>query len=230
MARAKYFEAFNIVELQKTFYQPPKTSTAIKWKEESPEGFEYALKAWQLITHEPKSPTYRRLRIKIAGSKEKNYGSFKLTAEVLWAWEKTKEIADILNAGIILFQCPASFEPTAENKRNMKKFFFSIKRDSIIFAWEPRGRWSDKEIDTICRDLDLVHTVDPFISNPLYGIIRYYRMHGIGGYRYRYTKEDLNKLSELHEKKADAYFLFNNVYMYNDALEFKYLLKGQRNA
>jgi uncharacterized protein YecE (DUF72 family) len=226
VSKAKYFNTFNIVELQQTFYQPPEVSTAIKWHEESPKGFEYTLKAWQLITHEPKSPTYKRLKIKIPPSKEKNYGSFKQTDEVLQAWEKTRQIADTLNARIIVFQCPASFEPTGENKRNLKKFFSVVKRGNFIFAWEPRGKWSEKEIESICRELDLVHTVDPFKSKSTYGKIYYYRLHGISGYKYKYTKEDLNKLRDLSKEKIDTYFMFNNISMYEDALEFMNLLKG----
>jgi len=228
VSRAKYFDTFDIVELQQTFYQPPEVSTAIKWREESPEGFEYTLKAWQLITHEPKSPTYKRLKMKIPSSKEKNYGSFKPTDEVLQAWERTREIADILNARIIVFQCPASFKPTDENKRNLKKFFSSIKRENLIFAWEPRGKWDEKEIEPLCRELSLIHVVDPFVSRTVYGRIRYYRLHGIGGYRYKYTIEDLQKLSGLYDKKMDVYFMFNNLSMYEDALEFKNLLKNKR--
>jgi len=224
VSKARYFDAFNIVELQQTFYQPPEVSTAMKWHEESPEGFEYTLKAWQLITHEPKSPTYKRLRIKIPPSKEKDYGSFKPTDEVLEAWEKAREIADTLNARIIVFQCPASFKPTIENKGNLKRFFSQISRGNFIFAWEPRGGWDEKEIETICKELDLVHIVDPFKKRSFYGRIRYYRLHGIEGYRY--TSDDLHRLTGLIEKKTDTYFMFNNLSMYEDALRFKGLLKN----
>lgn len=224
VARSKYFETFDIVELQQTFYQPPQISTALKWAKESGEGFEYTMKAWQLITHEPKSPTYRRLKIPISGSRAKNYGSFKPTGEVLDAWEETREIARALNASIIVFQCPASFAPTDENKRNMRAFFSSVERESSAFAWEPRGAWSEGEIEQLCRDLELMHVVDPFQSRPVWGNIRYFRLHGRGGYRYRYTEEDLDTLKKLPGEAVPAYFMFNNVYMYEDALALKNLL------
>jgi uncharacterized protein YecE (DUF72 family) len=221
VSKSKYFDNFNLVEIQQTFYQPPDISIVQKWRNEAPKNFEYTLKAWQLITHEPKSPTYRKLKLKIPHSKEKNYGLFKPTDEVLHAWEKTKEIANMLNAKIIVFQCPASFKPTEENKHNMKKFFSLIERGRFIFGWEPRGKWDDKEIETMCRELDLIHIVDPFKSTPVYGNIRYYRLHGIGGYKYNYTEADLRKLGDLIEGRRYIYFLFNNVFMYEDALEFK---------
>jgi uncharacterized protein YecE (DUF72 family) len=223
VSREKYFRAFPVVELQQTFYQPPALRTIRKWHAQSPEGFEYTIKAWQLITHEPKSPTYRRLKMSIPESQEKNYGSFKPTDEVFQAWETTKEIAAVLGARIILFQCPASFQPLEEHTMNMKNFFRTIQRESFVFAWEPRGRWSEEQIESICKELDLIHTVDPFKSRPVYGKLRYYRLHGIGGYRYRYSEEDLKTLKSFIDEKIDTYVLFNNVYMYENALEFKKL-------
>ncbi|MEP9411704.1 MAG: DUF72 domain-containing protein [Candidatus Brocadia sp.] len=224
VARQKYFDTFSVVELQQSFYQPPQVSTIQKWRKEAPTDFEFTLKAWQLITHEPSSPTYRRLKIKIPQLKKKNYGSFRPTDEVCGAWEKTKEIADILNAKVIIFQCPASFEPTNENKSNLKRFFSSIQSDKYILAWEPRGNWKEKEVGTICRELNLVHCVDPFKSKSSYGKIRYYRLHGITGYRYKYTHKDLIVLKGLIREKTNSYVMFNNISMYDDALSFKKLI------
>lgn len=240
VSKSKYFETFKVVELQQTFYQPPDNTLLKKWRRESPSDFEYTLKAWQLITHEPRSPTYRKLKIKIPPSKEKNYGFFKSTDEVLSAWERMREIADLLNAKVIVFQCPSSFRPTTENKRNLEKFFTSIERKKFIFAWEPRGDWSKKDIKAICREMDLVHVVDPLCAISTHGKIHYYRLHGLGGYKYKYTKEDLARLRALIEKEfissrshnslkikgIDSYFMFNNIYMYADALAFKRLMEG----
>ena len=79
VGKKKYFEAFKVVEIPQTFYQPPSVALAQKWERESPGNFEYTMKAWQLITHEPKSPTYKTLKTAIPKAKEKNYGSFKPT-------------------------------------------------------------------------------------------------------------------------------------------------------
>lgn len=227
-AKTKYFDAFSVVELQQTFYQPPEDRLIGKWRRESPEGFEYSLKAWQLITHEPKSPTYRKLKTAIPPSKEKNYGSFKPTDEVFSAWERTKEIAGILRARVIVFQCPPSFGPTEEHRKNLVNFFTSIERNDFILAWEPRGTWSGEDIGPLCKELGLVHVVDPLKAASTYGEIRYYRLHGIGGYRYKYTDNDLAQLKKTADnggREMRTYFMFNNVYMYEDALAFKRLME-----
>src|ERR1700744_4682951 len=122
-AQTKYVRTFAAVELQTTFYPPPADSVARRWKTQAPAGFRFCMKAWQLITHTPSSPTYRRLKSGVAESEKDLFGSFRPTEQVRLAWERTREIADIIDAQAIVFQCPASFLPTRENIRNLESFF-----------------------------------------------------------------------------------------------------------
>ena len=157
-------------------------------------------------------------------SKKGSYGSFKPTAEVFDAWRTTSEIAEALRARIIVFQCPASFRPTSKNKADMRRFFENIERRDYIFVWEPRGKWSGDEIREICEQLDLIHCVDPFKSQPVWGELKYFRLHGKTGYRYKYTDEELKELRSRIEKESDCYVMFNNTAMFDDALRFIQLL------
>ncbi|MEA3459578.1 MAG: DUF72 domain-containing protein [Chloroflexota bacterium] len=225
-ARSEYGRHFELVEVQKTFYQPPLLRTARRWREEAPQGFEFTLKAWQLITHEPSSPTYRRLRMEIPAGKRDRYGSFRPTDEVFAAWERTREIANALAARIVLFQCSASFMPTEEHMANMRALFGRLDRGGLTFTWEPRGKWADEEVKALCRELDLVHCVDPFKRQPACGDFAYFRLHGVTGYRYRYTDEDLRRLLGWCRKFDKVYCLFNNVSMWDDALRMKGLVEG----
>jgi len=223
--KEKYFKNFKVVELQSTFYQPPsKIEIAKKWKKEAPKDFIFCLKAWQIITHPFKSSTYKRLKEKI-GNPE-NYGFFKDKKEVHLAWQKTKEIAKALSAKIILFQCPESFKPEKENIQNLRKFFKKIKSKEFIFAWEPRGKWDEKLIKELCKELNLVHCVDPFNRRSVWGEINYFRLHGkpIFNLRYRYTNKDLKELLKFCNKKEN-YVLFNNLSMFEDAKKFQKLIQ-----
>ncbi len=224
VARPKYFREFTVVEIQQTFYNLPRLATAEKWRAEAPPGFEFPVKAWQLITHEPTSPTYRRLRKPIEKTKQRLYGGFRPTDEVLAAWQATLEFVRRLGADNVIFQCPASFRPTSENKRNIRQFFSSIDRSGITCVWEPRGEWGEEEIRDICEACSLVHCVDPFRSRPQAGAIRYFRLHGISGYRYRYTDADLETLLNGLDPRLPTYLLFNNLSMFDDALRLKRLL------
>jgi uncharacterized protein YecE (DUF72 family) len=225
-ARAEYYRHFEIVEIQETFYQLPQLRTAQHWREEAPEGFEFTLKAWQLITHHPSSPTYRRLKMEIPEENRDNYGFFRPTMEVFQAWEETKRIAQALRADIVVFQCPASFTPSDEHKDNMRAFFKEIDRGNLTFAWEPRGEWKGEEIESLCRELGLIHCVDPFNRLPVYGDFAYFRLHGIGGYRYQYTDADLSRLMEWCQQFNEAYCFFNNVSMWESAWRFRQLVKA----
>jgi uncharacterized protein YecE (DUF72 family) len=219
VSQQKYFQLFRLIEIQNTFYQLPQVKTAEKWRTSAPQGFEFSLKAWQLITHEPMSPTYRRLREKILPQKSDHYGRFRATEEVVEAWQRTATFARTLGASIVVFQCPASFRPTKENVANMKAFFSQVDREGFRFAWEPRGAWPEELIRQLCNELQLIHCVDPFKNKAQFGDLQYFRLHGITGYAYRYTDADLKRLKTWVEEKP-SYLLFNNNWMKEDALRF----------
>lgn len=225
MGRGRYFSQFKVVEVQNTFYKPPQVKTAEKWRDQAPPDFEFSLKAWQLITHEPTSPTYRKAKIEIPEGEKKYYGSFKPTDRVFEAWEETKKIVHALKAKIVIFQCPASFVPSDEHKGNLKRFFQSLEREDLLFVWEPRGKWDDEEIKELCAELNLIHGVDPFSRPSVSGRINYFRLHGKEGYRYKYTDEDLRSLLNMCRVKSQSYSMFNNVFMAEDAVRFREILK-----
>jgi uncharacterized protein YecE (DUF72 family) len=228
-ARREYVSRLDLVEVQQTFYQPPKVTTAARWREEAPAPFAFTLKAWQLITHEPTSPTYRRLSRPIPPALAGRYGSFRDTDEVAAAWEATRAVAEALAASAILFQCPASFTPTEEHKANLRRFFARLPRGGPLFAFEPRGVWEAEETAELCRDLDLLHAVDPLRdgapSAP--SPVAYFRLHGPATGRYRYSDEDLRELRLKCEDHETVYCLFNNVEMWKDANRFVRLLRDE---
>ncbi|MEA3490213.1 MAG: DUF72 domain-containing protein [Candidatus Omnitrophota bacterium] len=232
VSRKKYYEKFKTIELQQTFYSPPGLKTVKSWRDSAPAGFEFTLKALQVITHESKSPTYRKMKVKTDRARKENFGSFKPTDEVYRAWEKTDRIAAVLRAKTIVFQCPPSFGPNRVNRNNLRKFFRTIKRKKYRLVWEPRGAWQNNEVRRLCGELGLVHCVDPFAGGALEGDIRYFRLHGIGGYRYRYKGWDLKRLRDFCEneakkiKKKPVYVFFNNFSMMTDALRFKWIVKN----
>jgi uncharacterized protein YecE (DUF72 family) len=220
-----YAELLKCVEIQHTFYQPPMVKTLEKWRAELPEDFEFTLKAWQLITHEGSSPTYRRIKRKLTEMETEEAGFFKPTDTVKEGWEVTLASARALKARTILFQCPAKFRQTEENIRNMRKFFKSADRDGLNFAWEPRGPWDDKVVKKICKDLDLWHVVDPFKARTVTPENCYYRLHGVVRWRYTYEEGELEELVSLLPEAGLSYVFFNNITMTEDALRFEKILK-----
>lgn len=224
-AQARYIAEFRTIELQTTFYQPPANAVAARWKSLAPPEFRFCMKAWQLITHTPSSPTYRRLKAPVSPNESDLFGSFRPTEQVWLAWERTREIASIVDAHMIVFQCPKSFLPTRENIRNLSRFFHEIDRDGRTLAWEPRGGdWTPDLVRRLCGDNALIHCVDPFESEPAYGDAFYWRLHGRGTYRYVYTDADLAELAARLRVwlrlPGPNYLMFNNMTSGPDARRF----------
>lgn len=231
-----YFNYFKIIELQDTFYKLPKLETAKKWRNMAPKDFVFTLKAWQVITHPPSSPTWRKAGLRIDSKTRDKYGYLKPTEENFKAWEQTLEVCKTLDAEVCVFQTPPSFGYSNENQENVENFFSSIKRNNVRLGWEPRGTWNEHLdiVGKLCKKLDLIHIVDVLRREPVYVTdLCYFRLHGLGGkevnYRYKYTDNDLQKLLEKVMKYfkmgCSVYVLFNNIYMRDDALRFKELLK-----
>jgi uncharacterized protein YecE (DUF72 family) len=224
LAKGKYARAFSCVEVQHTFYQPPRLATLARWREEMPSDFEFTLKAWQLITHNAKSPTYRRLKKKLSETEKQEAGYFRPTAIVQEAWETTLASAKALRASTILFQCPASFRQTPENTARMEKFFSVIDRQELNLGWEPRGDWDALVVSSLCAQLDLWHVVDPFVGKTVTPDKCYFRLHGRSGWRYQYEINELEELAATVKKQKAGYVFFNNSKMTEDALKFCKLL------
>jgi uncharacterized protein YecE (DUF72 family) len=98
-------------------------------------------------------------------------------------------------------------------------------RGDFIFAWEPQGEWRDDVITALCQDLSLVHCANPLERAMLYGKIGYFRLHGGRNYRHQYTDDELARLWELSGN--EAYVLFNNIDMCDDALRFQELIRSK---
>ena len=224
IAMQEYARHFPVIEVQNTFYEPPRNEVMQRWRAVTAPTLEYTMKVWQLVTHSASSPTYRRMKRPLAADAAPGY--FRDSAAVAAGWQRSVECATVLSATAMLFQCPASFGPDPGNIENLRRFFERIERPSARLLWEPRGAaWVDKRdlAQAICRDLDLVHVIDPFVTPPAAGADVYWRLHGIGDLRHSYTEAELARLARMLVDVAPdrpAYVLFNNLPRVGDATRF----------
>lgn len=228
MSMKDYARHFPVVEVQSTFYEPPRDAVMMKWPTGGEPPLEYTMKVWQLVTHAANSPTYRRMKRSLDPQDEP--GFFRDSAIVREGWKRSVECANLLSATAMLFQCPASFDPQPENVNRMRRFFERIKRPRARLLWEPRGpKWvAQRDLAlSLCRDLDLVHVVDPFVTRPARGHPVYWRLHGITGPRHSYTDDELRRLLEMlleSEPIEPVYILFNEMPRIGDAKRFMRML------
>jgi uncharacterized protein YecE (DUF72 family) len=232
---SRYARELPVAEVQKTFYRIPKMETARRWRDTVPKDFVFTMKAWQGITHPAGSPTYRKAGIVLSDDVRDRLGYFRPTEPVFEGWERTREVAEILTAPVILLQTPPSFQQTPENEGNLRGFLSGIDRGDSRIALETRAPWDLGWLATLCREFDLVHCVDPFREAPVTAPPFYLRLHGSPPgnrmYTYHYTGDDLRWLRDWiagREGEGEVYCLFNNLSMWQDACTFRDLLVTTR--
>lgn len=206
-----YASLFSLVEVNSTFYRLPKLATATKWFKEAKEKnkkFRFTVKCSKIVTHEDKFSSKRSVD----------------------AFESILEISKALKSDIILIQTPASFKAEEYNIKNLVNFLSRFRKQAINIAWEPRGKsWKEEIVKEICKKANIIHCVDPFRNSPQYFStkkIAYFRLHGLGKptmYNYKFSKNELTKLKKIisNLNAKEVYVLFNNIFMYENALEFK---------
>lgn len=209
-----FADFFDLVEVNKTFYDLPQVNTAEKWRRlarEVNENFKFTVKASKTITHKDRF------------SSDKSVNKF----------SEVKEIARALESELILLQTPPSFGPDEENREDLERFFAEIDREDFSLAWEPRGDWEEnpEKIYEVCEKHDLIHCTDPFRLSPaVEPSVTYLRLHGKPPgdemYKYKFKEEDLKKLRDLIEgiNSNRIYLLWNNYNMYRDLKKFESLL------
>lgn len=207
---------FNLVEVNKTFYDLPQVKTAERWRRharEVNEEFQFTVKASKIITHKDRFSSERSVT---------KFG-------------EVKEIARALDSELILFQSPPSFGSDKENCEALESFFAEIDREDFLLAWEPRGDWEENPemINEVCEEHNLIHCTDPFRLTPAARTqVSYLRLHGKPPgeemYKYTFKNEDLKRLRGLIEgiNSGRIYLLWNNYNMYRDLKKFEELLKG----
>jgi uncharacterized protein YecE (DUF72 family) len=121
-----YARAFSTVEVDSTFYAAATDSTYDGWKRRTPDGFTFALKLPQEITHEAS----------LRGAR---------AAEALAEFCRgARRLGPKLAA--VLVQLPPQFEATRENRRALEEFLPLLPTD-IRFAFEFRDSfWFEEEL------------------------------------------------------------------------------------
>jgi len=233
MSLREYSCHFELMELQSTFYRLPRASTAKGWREAVGKGFEFTMKAFQGVTHPRSSPTWRRAGGQAPGEGVE-VGHFALNDFTLKAWNETMEVAELLGVGYVVVQLPPSFVYGEENMRRMGSFFSRVSfrcRPVVEFR---HTSWFSRmdEVASHLRELGTWVVTDPLKGQRVRQDVQYCRLHGMGGlvnYRHRYSDRELARLLEELEGQ-DAYVLFNNLSMKEDALRFKALCGAREKA
>jgi uncharacterized protein YecE (DUF72 family) len=231
VARHSYFEKLDLLEVDVTFFEPPRPRAMERWRTEAPEGAGFTMLAWQLITHDADTPGYARMTHQLSPEALPKVGAFRPTMDVGNAWTRTLETARSLGTEVILFCTPPTFTPTEANRTALRRFFAEIatKDARIAYAWEPRGIWEPAQAAKLAEELGLVYALDPLQLEvpPPDAAAAYFRLHGLGIYRNKIGDDMLELLADMVDGYERAWVVFANVEKYRDAERFHKLVAGR---
>lgn len=212
---AAYARRFASVEVNGFFYGLPQPATVERWREETPAGFIFAVKASRYLTHmkklkDPAEPVAKLLAV-AAGFGDK--------------------------LGPILLQLPPNWQP---NPTRLDEALAAFPEGQRLAVELRDPRWlEDEAVDRVLRRrgaalcvYDLAGFHSPWRRTADFG---YVRLHGPGRNKYqdRYAPDHLRAvaahLCQWRDEGADAYCYFDNDacgYAGQNALELQALLDG----
>ncbi|MEO8285611.1 MAG: DUF72 domain-containing protein [Chloroflexota bacterium] len=189
-----YAQSFDTVEINNTHYTMPSPETFERWRDTSPEGFRFAVKASRFITHmkklkDPDEPL--ALLIGRARLLEPKLGPILYQLPPRWRYNEERLRA-------FLAALPQGMEHTIEVRETswLNPSFFQLLEESQV---------------AFCM-ASLPHYQSPIVATAPFVYIRF---HGSGAmYYYRYTSDELRKwrdvvLGFLADGKT-VYCYFNN--------------------
>jgi len=188
-----YARYFNTVEINNSFYRLPSATTFDTWRESSPEGFCYAVKASRFITH-----------MKKLKDPESSSSKFFLVADRL-----RKKL------GPILFQLPPRW------KVNVERFseFLTVLPRGHKYVIEFRDEsWFVKPVFELMRKHNVAFCIHDFadmkVPNEITADFSYIRFHGPTSAKYfgSYSDADLREWARRIERceVSAVYAYFNN--------------------
>ncbi len=209
-----YSSRFSTVELNNTFYRLPTEAAFSNWKEQSPEGFIYAVKASRFLTHIK--------RLKEAEVPLRNF------------LDRARFLGDRL--GPVLYQLPPQM---ARSDARLESFLSLLPAD-LRHVFEFRNEsWLDEPVFDLLRrhNVGLCIFDMPDFRSPVLATadFAYVKFHGSASlYGSKYTDEELDewagKLRRLGQDLKAVYAYFNNdaeAYAVENAIQLRsVLLKG----
>ena len=222
-----YAERFNCLEVNASYYRLIHPATFYQMAKKAPEGFEFTVKAYRSLTHEPARGA--GLRPGIGAESESDFETFV---------ESLKPLLEAGKFGCVLAQFPSSFRNTAESRAYLAELQDKFRGFELPLVVEFRNReWIAESVFEFMREHQVgfcavdepqFKTLMPPIAMAT-SDIGYVRFHGRnyekwwkGGesgkerYDYLYSQEELQewvpKIQQIAESSDKVYVFMNNCF------------------
>jgi uncharacterized protein YecE (DUF72 family) len=207
-----YAREFSTVEINMTYYRVPDVRTAAGWARRTPEGFHFAVKAYQGLTH---------------GREQPEFSPF-VTA--------LQPLIDAGKLACVLAQFPYSFHPVPGNRDYLKRLRDGFGDLPVVVEFRHAG-WVDQSTFDLLRSLNLgfCSVDEPHLKGLMppvavaTGHVAYVRFHGRNAakwynheqawerYNYTYSQDELRewlpRLRQLDTAAGLTLVYFNNHYV-----------------
>ncbi len=230
-------EYFDTVEINNTFYRPPRPQYCEKWLRSVGENrrFQFTLKLWQRFTHDRETPWSRD--------------------EAQEFSEGIKPIVESGRLGAVLVQFPWSFVNSDANRRHVERIAEEFTGLPLVVEFR-HASWNDPEaLDFLGKlKLGFCNVDQPYSKKSLTGTnistspVAYYRFHGRNReawfkrdagrderYNYLYKSSELDpwvdRIHKMAEQAERIYVMANNHYRGQaavNALQMKAALSRSR--
>lgn len=210
-----YGQQLTALEINATFYGPLRPETLARWRDETPEGFVFALKGNRYVTHR------RRL----------------LEPEQAIEMERERAAALEPKLGAVLWQLPAEL---ARHDARLAGFLDALARWPARHAIELRHRsWFCPEVAALLADRGVAACISDAADWPMWECVTadfvYVRLHGhTRTYRSRYAPRSLarwaGKVQGWLDEGRDVHVYFDNTSAGaapRDALALRALLRAR---
>ncbi|WP_437963233.1 DUF72 domain-containing protein [Sorangium sp. So ce260] len=152
----KYKERFDLVELRPVDTSLPRATTLRKWRKAVPPGFVFSVVLPRVV------------------------GELAAGKELDEALSTSLEVAAVLEARCVVLQTPASFRPTASNRKKLAALFERLPAEGVVRCWEPSGIWERDDIVATARAAKVTPVLDVARDAPPPGPIVYTRLRALG--------------------------------------------------
>ena len=201
-----YAGAFELVEVNSTFYGYPSEKAVSGWRARVPDDFEFSVRCNRELTHgERMRPSERSLE----------------------CLRRMTAVCRTLRSKVLVLQTPASFVPDEMTGKNVRDLLGSAGLGNLRLAWELRcgtARVPHSLLGTM-SDLGVVHCADLSREGPAYpSDILYTRLFGKGFHNiHRFSDEELEEVDGRGRGSGAmlAFFVMHGTRMYMDAARLK---------
>lgn len=152
----KYKQRFDLVEFRPLDTPLPRVSTLRKWRKAVPPGFVFSVVLPRVV------------------------GELADGRALDEALATSLKVAAVLEARCIVLQTPASFRPTASNRKKVAALFERLPVEGVVRCWEPSGIWEREDILATARAAKAIPVFDVAKEAPPPGPIVYTRLRALG--------------------------------------------------